>query len=72
MTQYAGQALYVDEPAVTDGNLITASGMAPVDFAQHILRRLDLYQPAVLDAWTGLFKTGRSEYFYALFQAIHA
>ena len=71
-TQYAGQALYVDEPAVTDGNLITASGMAPVDFAQHILRRLDLYQPAVLDAWTGLFKTGRSEYFYALFQAIHA
>ena len=67
MTQYAGQALYVDEPAVTDGDLITASGMAPVDFAQHILRRLDLYQPAVLDAWTGLFKTGRSEYFYALF-----
>ena len=38
----------------------------------HILRRLDLYSPTVLDAWTGLFKTGRSEYFYALFQAIHA
>lgn len=71
-TQYCGAALYEDAPAVTDDNVVTASGTAPVDFAQHIFRRLDLYPPAVLDAWYGLFKTGRREYFDALIQAISA
>lgn len=68
-TQYGGEALYEDAPAVTDANLITAPGTAPLDFAFHILRRLDLYTPDVLDAWYGLFKTGRSEYFDALAKA---
>jgi putative intracellular protease/amidase len=71
-TQYRGVSLYEDSPAVTDGNLITASGVAPVDFAQHIFRRLNLYRPPVLDAWYGLFKTGKSEYFGALMQAANA
>jgi len=37
-TRYRGGALYQDEPAVTDGRLITAAAMAPVDFAVHIFR----------------------------------
>lgn len=37
-TGYGGAALYSDEPAVTDGDLVTASGIAPVDFAYHILK----------------------------------
>jgi putative intracellular protease/amidase len=68
-TQYGGAHLYDEAPAVTDKNLITASGVAPLDFALHIFRRLDLYPPAVLDAWYGLFKTGRPEYFAALVAA---
>lgn len=71
-TGYRGAELYEDSPAVTDGNLITASGTAPVDFASHIFRRLDLYTAPVLDAWYGLFKTGRPEYFGALMQAAKA
>src|SRR5262245_31909486 len=68
-TSYRGTGLYEDAPAVTDGELITASGTAPLDFAPHIFRRLGLYTPAVLEAWYGLFKTGRPEYFAALMQA---
>ena len=68
-TQYRGASRYEDSPAVTDGNLITASGVAPVEFAQHIFQRLNLYSPAVFDAWYGLFKTGQPEYFGALMQA---
>jgi putative intracellular protease/amidase len=71
-TQYRGMALYEDAQAVTDDNVITASGIAPVDFAQHIFRCLGLYAPQVLDAWYGLFKTGRPEYFRALMQAANA
>ena len=71
-TGYAGAALYAQAPAVSDGDLITASGLAPVDFAQHVFRRLEVYSPAVLDAWFRLFKTGNPEYFGALMQAVSA
>lgn len=54
-TGYAGGDRYRDEPAVTDGDLITASGVAPVEFAREVFRRLDLYEPAVLDAWYKLY-----------------
>ena len=69
-TGYKGASLYQDAPVFTDDNVITASGLAPVDFAQHIFRRLGLYKPEVLDAWFGLFKTGRAEYYHALMQAM--
>ena len=55
---YGGSSLYVDEPAVTDGDLITASGIAPVGFAREIFARLDLYDPAILDAWYKLYGLG--------------
>jgi putative intracellular protease/amidase len=71
-THYKGAALYQDEPAVTDGPVITASATAPIDFAYQIFRYLDLYSPAVLAAWYGLFKTGKPEYFAALMQAAKA
>jgi len=69
-TQYKGAALYQETAAVTDKNLITASGMAPVDFAYHIFKCLDIYTPPVLDAWYGLFKTGRSEYYEELMKVV--
>lgn len=71
-TGYKGVSLYQDAPAFTDDNVITASGVAPVDFAGQIFKRLGLYKPEVLDAWYGLFKTGRAEYFHALMQAMGA
>lgn len=63
---YRGENYYVNEPAVTAGNLITASGLAPVEFAYHIFRSLDVMAPATLEAWHGLFTTRQPEYFYAL------
>lgn len=71
-TQYRGIEFYEDVPAVTDQNLITASGVSPVDFARHIFRLLGLYSSQVLDAWYGLFKTGQVEYFNALMAAANA
>lgn len=71
-TEYLGAELYEDAPAVTDQGLITASAMAPVDFAYHIFKCLDVYSAPVLEAWYGLFKTGRAEYFGALMEASNA
>ncbi|NKY46733.1 type 1 glutamine amidotransferase family protein [Nocardia cerradoensis] len=65
-TGYSGAGHYVDEPAVTDGDLITASGIAPIDFARHIFARLDLFEPAVLDAWYRLYADRDPSAFFAL------
>mgnify|MGYP001164260557 FL=1 len=69
-TGYGGHFFYENSPAVTDDNLVTASGVAPLEFAQHIFRKLGLYSPEILDAWYGLFKTGETKYFDALMQAM--
>jgi putative intracellular protease/amidase len=67
---YHGEIFYRDVPAVTDGNLITASGLAPVDFAYHVFRMLGVMTPATLEAWYGLFSTRKPEYFYALMESV--
>ena len=65
-TKYRGEALYQNEPAVTDGNLITAGATAPIEFAYRIFERLELYSTETLEAWRGLFKTGDPAYYAAL------
>jgi putative intracellular protease/amidase len=67
---YQGGRYYVNEPAVTDGNLITASGLAPVEFAYHVFKKLDVMSPATLEAWHRLFTTRKPEYFYSLKESL--
>lgn len=53
---YAGAEHYVtDEAAVVDGDLVTASGVAPVHFARAIFERLDVFEPRVLESWFRLY-----------------
>lgn len=66
---YAGGHLYRDEPAVTDGALVTASGTAPAHFARDILDLLDVYEPHVLDAWFKLYAHRDPAGFYELMEA---
>lgn len=66
---YAGGAHYVAEPAVRDGELITASAMAPIDFARRIFEALELYTPEVLNAWYALYARGDASAFHALMAA---
>ncbi len=62
-TDYRGAALYQDQPAVTDGDIITANSTAPLDFAYHIFKKLGVFSPEMLEAWYGLFSTGDPAYF---------
>jgi putative intracellular protease/amidase len=65
-TNYRGAACYQQQPAVTAGNLITASGTAPLEFACQIFQKLEVYSAETLEAWYGLYKTGDPAYFFAL------
>lgn len=68
-TGYGGADRYVDAPAVRDGGLITAGGMAPIEFAREIFALLGVYDDEALVAWTQLYKTGKSEYFARMSRA---
>lgn len=60
---YQGAARYRDEPVVTAGNLITATGTAPLEFAEHIFAALGVMSPATLAAWSALQRgRGIAEY----------
>lgn len=69
---YAGAAYYSYEPAVTDGNLITAAGVAPLEFSEHVLRALGVFSEETLDAWYHLFKTHEPEHYFALMRAVQS
>jgi putative intracellular protease/amidase len=68
-TGYAGTEHYVDELVVTDGDLITANPVAPVEFARAIFERLGIYEPATLASWTKLYRDQDPAGFYELMAA---
>jgi hypothetical protein len=49
----------VDEPAVRDGGLITASGLADVEFARELFEELDVLPPPQRALWARIFRTAR-------------
>ncbi len=55
---YRGSRFYRNKPAVTDQGVITASGVAPIEFAREIFEALNLYDADTLDAWYALHKHG--------------
>lgn len=67
---YAGEKYYKQEPAVTDGKLITASGIAPLEFSAHVLKALDVFSAKTLDAWYNLYRTQEPTFFYELMNSI--
>ncbi|MDX8345789.1 type 1 glutamine amidotransferase family protein [Rossellomorea sp. YZS02] len=68
---YKGETFYESEPAVADGNLVTASGIAPLEFAREVLKRMDVFTPDTLDSWYRLNKTHQPQYFFQLMNSIN-
>jgi putative intracellular protease/amidase len=56
--EYKDESLYVDELAVTDHKIITASGLGSVEFAREVIRELGIYNEADRRMWFDMFKKG--------------
>lgn len=67
---YKGGGNYVQEPAVEDDGVITASVTASLEFARLILARLGIFSSSTLDAWYNLYKTGNPGYFFEFMEAL--
>ncbi|ONK21129.1 glutamine amidotransferase [Bacillus sp. VT-16-64] len=68
---YKGEKYYELGPAVSDENLVTASGVAPLEFAMEVLKTLDVFAPDTLHSWYNLNKTQKPEYFFQLINSIN-
>jgi putative intracellular protease/amidase len=68
--KYKGENLYEDKPAVTDNNLITASGIAPLEFTYEVIKKTGIMKSDTLEAWYGLYKTKESKYFHELMKSL--
>jgi len=66
---YAGGDRFVAEPVVVDGDLITASGVAPVHLAQAIFGRLGIYEPGAAASWFKLYGDRDPAGFFELMSA---
>ena len=67
---YAGEAFYRQEPAVTDKKLITASGIAPLEFTREVLKELNVFSSKTLEAWYKLYQTHDAKYFFELMDSL--
>jgi putative intracellular protease/amidase len=67
---YTGEDKYCQKLAVTDGGLVTASGIAPIEFSYEVLKVLDVFETSTLEAWYQLYKTGEAKYYLAIMESI--
>lgn len=56
---YADADAYVDAPAVRDGKLITASGLADVEFARELFEELEVLRPEHRALWAQIFRSAK-------------
>jgi putative intracellular protease/amidase len=68
--EYSGENFYLNQPAVTDDNLITASGITPLEFSYEVLKRINVMKTETLEAWYQLYKTNEPKYFFALMESL--
>src|SRR5215813_7088606 len=58
VADYNDENFYVNELAVSDQNVITASGLGCVEFAREVIKQLNLYNEPDTRTWFEMFKHG--------------
>jgi putative intracellular protease/amidase len=67
---YTGETFYRNQPVVTDVSLITASGIAPLEFSAQFFGILDVFTPEIVDAWYQLYNARNAKYYFRLMEEI--
>lgn len=68
--EYLSSDNYVNAPAVVDGCLITATGLAPLEFSYEVFKKISVMKEGTLEAWYKLYKTREARYFYDLMESL--
>lgn len=59
--EYKGSDLYINKPSVSDKGIMTANGIAFLEFAREVLGELGVYDDETLEAWYEFFSTPQLE-----------
>ncbi len=68
--EYRGEEFYKDEVAVNDMKLITASGVAPIEFSYEVIKNLKVFSDETLHNWYGLYNKKEAKYFLGLMKSL--
>ncbi|PKL35616.1 MAG: glutamine amidotransferase [Spirochaetae bacterium HGW-Spirochaetae-1] len=67
---YEGILSYIDAPVAVDENLITATGLAPLEFAYELFKKSKAMRDETLEAWYQLYRTKEAKYFFNLMESL--
>jgi putative intracellular protease/amidase len=68
---YHGEHLYVDKPAVSEENLITASEFGYFDWTYEVLKKIGVMKSETLEAWNNLYKTNEPRFFVEIMASLN-
>ena len=69
--EYKGGDHFIEQPAINDNNLITASGLSPIEFTCEIIKTLGVWRDETLEAWKNLYKYQSEQYYYQLMNSLN-
>ena len=67
---YKGEQYYCNQPVVVENNVITAAGIAPLEFTYEVIKKMNIMEKNTVEAWYNLNKTMESKYFFELMESI--
>lgn len=68
--EYRGEEHYKDAIVVNNKRLITASGIAPIEFSYEVIKNLKVFSDETLNNWYGLYDKKEAKYFYGLMKSL--
>lgn len=70
--EYKGEEHYKDAVVVNYERLITASGIAPIEFSYEVLKNLEVFSDETLKNWYGLYDKKEAKYFFGLIKSLES
>ena len=67
---YSGDDYYLPQPVVVDDNLITATGLAPLEFSYEVIKKINVMKESTLNVWYQLYKTKDTKYYDNLMKSL--
>ena len=68
--EYRGEEYYKDAIVVNYKGLITASGIAPIEFSYEVIKNLKVFSDETLNNWYGLYDKKEAKYFFGLMKSL--
>ena len=68
--EYKGSSNFIEQPVINDNNLITASGLSPIEFTYETIKTLGVWSDETLDAWKNLYNKKDEQSYYQLMSSL--